>query len=177
MICFVVAVLVLAGDAGGGDIGGGDVGGGDVGGGDVGGGDVDGGDVDDMSCFRNSAAPSLNAWLVFSIAFLSPTSDHSPVSISFSKKRPGVPAIARTCATIDREIVIFCRLVLATYVAYIFVSSREGKSRIEEAHVPSQQRENVRKNVSSKTLCMKKKGKTSQMTLLKREKLAQHHKH
>jgi len=66
------------------------------------------------SSLRSPAAPSRSAWLVFSMAFLSPMSDHKPVAGFFSKKRPGGFSV-RTASTMDREIAIFCLFVLVTY--------------------------------------------------------------
>ena len=65
------------------------------------------------SSLRSPAAPSRNAWLVFSMAFLSPMSDQRPVKGFFSRNRPGGLSDL-TASTIDLEIDIFCLFVLVT---------------------------------------------------------------
>mmetsp|Transcript_27056 Transcript_27056/g.74617 ORF Transcript_27056/g.74617 Transcript_27056/m.74617 type:complete len:203 (-) Transcript_27056:81-689(-) len=66
------------------------------------------------SCLRKCAAPSRKAWLVFSTALRSPMSDQRPVSGFLSKKRPA-GSIDLIASTMEREIAIFCFLVLVTY--------------------------------------------------------------
>lgn len=66
------------------------------------------------NCFRNMAAPSRRAWLVFSTAFLCPISCHRPVIASLSRNLPGGSS-DRTAWTIDLDIPIFCLFVLETY--------------------------------------------------------------
>ena len=61
-----------------------------------------------------AAAPSLRACDVFSMAFLSPMSNHRPVSASFSRNRPG-GLRARTASTMLREMAILSRLLELTY--------------------------------------------------------------
>mmetsp|Transcript_12087 Transcript_12087/g.27085 ORF Transcript_12087/g.27085 Transcript_12087/m.27085 type:complete len:220 (+) Transcript_12087:470-1129(+) len=79
------------------------------------------------SCLRKCAAPSRKAWLVFSTALRSPMSDQRPVSGFLSKKRPA-GSIDRIASTMEREIAIFCFLVLVTYNSVKNQHTKQTKS-------------------------------------------------